>query len=111
MKRRRLFIIISASIAAVILGFLVWPREREPEYNGVSLSTWLVRYGSANKADSLAAVDAIRVDGAGLPAESGGQQRDVDVRPGLVTAENRDLAFGKRLHGQHVDGNIQPLPR
>jgi hypothetical protein len=44
-KRRRLFIIISASIAAVILGFVVWPREREPEYNGIPLSTWLERGG------------------------------------------------------------------
>jgi hypothetical protein len=59
-KRRRLFIIIFGCLAAAILVLLVWPREREPQYNGVTLSTWLVCCGSTNYADSLAAVDAIR---------------------------------------------------
>jgi hypothetical protein len=59
-KRRRLFITIFGTLAAVILVLLVWPREQEPQYNGVALSNWLSLSGSTNKADSLAAVDAIR---------------------------------------------------
>jgi hypothetical protein len=44
-KRRRLFIVIFSCILAVILGAVLWPRQRgpEPEYNGISLSTWLER--------------------------------------------------------------------
>jgi hypothetical protein len=59
-KRWRLFIIIFGSLAAVILVLLVWPREREPQYNGVTLGNWLARYGGTNQADSVVAVDAIR---------------------------------------------------
>ena len=36
---------------------------------------------------------------------------DVDVGPGLVAAEHGDAAVHQRLHGQHVDGDIEPLPR
>jgi hypothetical protein len=39
---------------------LLWPRDREPEYNGATLSTWLARCGSTNLDESLAAGDAIR---------------------------------------------------
>ncbi len=60
MKRRPVFIVASACLAAFALALLLWPRQREPEYNGVTLSTWLVRCGSTNQAESLAAVDAIR---------------------------------------------------
>jgi len=60
MKRRRLFVIIFGCLAAVIVVLLLWPREREPEYNGVALSGWLVRCGSTNQAECLAAVAAIR---------------------------------------------------
>jgi hypothetical protein len=56
MKRRRLFIIISASIAAVILGFLLWPDEREPVYNGVPLSKWLERYKDGNNVEATQAL-------------------------------------------------------
>jgi len=42
-KRRRLFIITFGCIAAVILVFTLWPREGEPQYNGVPLSKWLER--------------------------------------------------------------------
>jgi hypothetical protein len=44
----------------VIVVLLLWPREREPEYNGGALSAWLARCGSTNQAESRAAVDAIR---------------------------------------------------
>jgi hypothetical protein len=30
----------------MILAFPIWPREREPEYNGVPLSAWLKGYES-----------------------------------------------------------------
>jgi len=36
--------ISSSFLAAVILGALLWPSEREPEYDGVPLSEWLERY-------------------------------------------------------------------
>jgi hypothetical protein len=55
-KRRRLFIIISASIAAIILAFAFWPTEREPEYNGVALSKWLERYNNGNNAEATVAI-------------------------------------------------------
>jgi hypothetical protein len=42
-KRKRLVIIIVSFFAVVILGALVWPREREPEYRGHKLSYWLDR--------------------------------------------------------------------
>lgn len=41
MKRRRLILLPIGCLAAIILAFLVWPREPEPEYNGVPLSKWL----------------------------------------------------------------------
>lgn len=43
MKRKR-FIIVFSFLVVVILGAALWPREREPEYNGVKLSVWLERY-------------------------------------------------------------------
>lgn len=50
MKRKRLAIIIFSFLAAVIVGTLLWPREREPEYNGFPLSTYLDRaHGSADR--------------------------------------------------------------
>jgi len=60
MKRRRLLRILLASVASITLAFFIWPREREPEYNGIPLSKWLERCGSTNQAESLAAVAAIR---------------------------------------------------
>jgi hypothetical protein len=59
-KRRRLFIIIVAVLAAVILVFTLWPREREPEYNGITLTAWLSQYGSRNSLGIDEAPDAIR---------------------------------------------------
>lgn len=41
MKRKRLVIISISFLAAVILAALLWPREREPEYEGIPLSGWL----------------------------------------------------------------------
>jgi hypothetical protein len=53
-KRRWLFIIIFGSALAVILGFLLWPSELEPEYNGTPLSQWITHY-YADGYDSQAA--------------------------------------------------------
>jgi hypothetical protein len=47
-KRRRICICILGCIAAVALAFTFWPREHEPEYNGVKLSVWLDRYEYSN---------------------------------------------------------------
>jgi hypothetical protein len=54
MKRRRLLLILLASVASIALAFFIWPREREPEYNGVPLSKWLERYGAAYGEDEPA---------------------------------------------------------
>jgi hypothetical protein len=40
-KRRRLIVLPLGCVAAIILAFLIWPREAEPEYNGVPLNKWL----------------------------------------------------------------------
>jgi len=45
MKRRRILLILLGCVASITLAVLVWPREREPEYNGIALSTWLERAG------------------------------------------------------------------
>jgi hypothetical protein len=58
MKRRRLFIIISASTFAIILAVILWPGEREPQYNGIPLSKWLARYVD-NKPQSAEAIKHI----------------------------------------------------
>jgi len=62
-KRRRLFIIISASIFAVILAVTLWPREREPEYNGIPLSTWLERGGRNCDAQFITAIKRTGTNG------------------------------------------------
>ena len=53
-------LILLACVASIALAVLVRPREGEPKYNEVALSTWLARCGSTNQAESLAAVAAIR---------------------------------------------------
>ena len=60
MKRRRILLLLLCPVAAMMLAIFIWPREREPQYNEVALSTWLARCSSTNQAEALAAVDAIR---------------------------------------------------
>jgi hypothetical protein len=55
-KRKRLVIIIATFLAAVILGVLLWPREREPEYNGLTISKWLDRWADGHPEDFVYAV-------------------------------------------------------
>ena len=46
MNRRRLGLLLLACVLMVTAGILLWPREREPEYQGVSLTGWLTSYDS-----------------------------------------------------------------
>jgi hypothetical protein len=59
-KRKRLAIIICSFLAVVILGALLWPREREPEYYGVPLSSWLARCNSSNSVEAQGALEVVR---------------------------------------------------
>ena len=36
---------------------------------------------------------------------------DMDVGTSLIAAEHRDATVHERLHGQHIDGHIEALPR
>src|SRR5262245_28043596 len=56
MKRRRILLLLVGSVVAITLAFLIWPREREPEYNGVPLSTWLERGNSSNSKEWARAI-------------------------------------------------------
>src|SRR6266446_7972195 len=40
MRRRRLLIFLLAGAGAAVVVFLAWPRQREPEYHGRTLSEW-----------------------------------------------------------------------
>jgi hypothetical protein len=42
MRRRRLLLFLLAGAVAVTVGWLAWPREREPEYKGRKLSEWIL---------------------------------------------------------------------
>jgi hypothetical protein len=107
MKRRPVLIIAFACLASAILALVFWPREREPEYNGVTLSTWLVRSGSTNQTESLAAVDAIRHIGTNaLPS----LLRWIHYEPGWRDSLGRRIItwpiFGKSGHVQRLVWNM-----
>jgi len=59
-KRRRILVTIFGCIAAAILVFTLWPSEREPEYKGKTLTTWLLQRGAGNYLQMDEADDAIR---------------------------------------------------
>jgi hypothetical protein len=44
MKKRRLLLILLGFVASITLTYILWPCEREPQCDGVSLSKWLERY-------------------------------------------------------------------
>jgi hypothetical protein len=44
MKKRRILLFVLCAVAAVTLAIFIWPREREPEYNGLTISKWLNRW-------------------------------------------------------------------
>src|SRR5436190_119420 len=56
MKRRRILLFLLCSVAAITLSIFFWPRESEPEYNGVRLSIWLHRYKSGDTLESFSAI-------------------------------------------------------
>jgi len=58
-KRKRLVIIIVSFLAAIVLAALLWPREREPEYDGELLSVWLRRYKTYERVDAPSANEAL----------------------------------------------------
>jgi len=45
---------------AVTLGALLWPRQREAEYYGVPLSSWLARCNSSNIVEAEGAREVVR---------------------------------------------------
>jgi hypothetical protein len=51
----------------VILGALLWPREREPDYAGVPLSTWVIRCNNNIRFDSEACEAIGHMGTNGLP--------------------------------------------
>jgi hypothetical protein len=55
-KRKRLLIITVSFLVAVILGALLWPHEREPEYNGLTISKWLDRWANGHSEGFVFAV-------------------------------------------------------
>jgi len=59
MKGRRLLLILLGCVASITLAMLLWPTEREPEYNGVPLTKWLERYNDGNNAEATAAIRRI----------------------------------------------------
>jgi hypothetical protein len=46
-KRRRVILILAALIVVVLGALLLWPGAREPEYQGKTLSEWLIKCGPA----------------------------------------------------------------
>ena len=59
MKRRRLLLILFGCITSIVFAFLLWPREREPEYKRVSLTVWVMRCGNIRDTEALDAVKHI----------------------------------------------------
>jgi hypothetical protein len=57
-KKRRLFIAILGCVVVAAITLLLWPREREPEYDGAPLSKWLERY--IKSADGLQTNENLR---------------------------------------------------
>jgi hypothetical protein len=56
MKRRRILLILLGSVASITLAILLWPREREPEYNGLTISKWLDRWADGRSEGFVFAV-------------------------------------------------------
>jgi hypothetical protein len=59
MKRRRILLFVLCSVAAITLAIFIWPREREPEYNGAPLSKWLERYNVGQNVEAAKAIQHI----------------------------------------------------
>src|SRR5436190_21954088 len=59
MRRRLILFLLSAFALAAILTALLWPRDREPQYQGKSLSQWLEVYSRDADPTAAAAVHEI----------------------------------------------------
>src|SRR4051812_45191211 len=68
-KKRRVLIIAVVIFVAACVGVVLWPPEKEPEYQGKKLSAWLDVYCSTNatpvllRDEASAAVRAIGTNG------------------------------------------------
>jgi len=61
MKKRRLLLILLGFVAVTALAVLIWPRKREPEYDGVPTSVWLEK--TAPREDFARAIKCIGTNG------------------------------------------------
>ena len=75
MKRWRILTAIAGCLAVVTLAVLLWPREHEPEYNGIPLTTFLDRAVGAPNGELTQAITHIGTNA--LPH----LVRAVDYRP------------------------------
>lgn len=58
-SNKRLLLILSGCVVSMTFALLVWPREREPEYNGVPLSAWLKGFEKINRETPAAKLEDI----------------------------------------------------
>src|SRR5689334_15216216 len=58
MRRRRLLILLLAGAGVAVVVFLAWPRQREPEYRGRTLSEWAFFYFRAASKDGHTSFEA-----------------------------------------------------
>jgi hypothetical protein len=61
MKRgRRILLVAAGAVAVLTVVFLLWPREREPSYQGKKLSEWLILSEGLDSPQTKAAQEAVR---------------------------------------------------
>ena len=54
-KRRRILLILAGMIIAAVLVMVLWPAEKEPEYQGKKLSAWIIAYSPLQDTNSPSA--------------------------------------------------------
>src|SRR5262245_367846 len=54
-KRRRVVIVVAAVVVAAVMAAVLWPKEREPEYQGKKLSEW-INVGSREGPEAVQAI-------------------------------------------------------
>src|SRR5436853_195238 len=93
-KKRRVLIIAAVVFALAVVSVVVWPGEREPEYQGKTLSACLDAYCSTNATPVLrdkasAVVSAVGTNGVRRP-----DVRLVALKALRVEVENDRIALG-----------------
>ena len=69
MRRRRILLLLAGCALVAFVLILLWPCEREPSYQGKSLSEWLFLYVAQNGQDTPQAASAtVAVQGIGTNA-------------------------------------------